>query len=160
MFVFGIDMPLPEILFVLILILLAALVFIVIQVLHMNKHMKILEDTTLQIRQYEEQEIEQVRRFETDMKKLEAEEAELFVTKVVPTVSKLENYVAVELLKGRNPEEIRGAITKKGINAELATKVVNSMTYYMDFFQKLPDKKVDTHVQAVNDMKVQMVKPK
>lgn len=158
MFVFGIDMPLGEILFVLVFLLIAALVFIIIQVLHMNKHMKILEDTTLQIRQYEEQEIDQVRRFETDMKNLEAEEAELFVTKVVPTVSKLENYVAAELLKGKDPEEIRGAIVKKGINAELATKVVNAMTYYMDFFQKLPDKKVDSHVQAASDIKVQMPK--
>ena len=154
MFVFGINIPLPEILFILVLLLIAALVFIIVQIWNTNKHMKILEETTLQIKQYEEQEIEQVRRFELDMKKLESEEAELFVTKVVPTVSKLENYVAVELLKGRQPEEIKGAITKKGINANLATKVVNGMTYYMDFFHKLPNKRVDKHVAAVKQMKV------
>ncbi len=160
MFVFGIDMPLPEMLFILVVLVLAAMVFIIIQIWHTNKHMRILENTTLQIRQYEEEEVEQVRRFETDMKKLEAEEAELFVTKVVPTVSKLENYVAVELLRGKDPEEIRGAIVKRGINPELATKVVNSMTYYMDFFQKMPDKKVDIHVAAANEMKASLPKAK
>jgi hypothetical protein len=88
------------------------------------------------------------------MQKLESEEAELFVTKVVPTVSKLENYVAVELLKGKAPEEIQAAIVKKGISEELATKVVNSMSYYLDFFHKLPDKKWDAHVGTVESMKV------
>jgi hypothetical protein len=160
MFVFGMDIPLPEILAILIFVLLVALVFIVYQIYHINRHMKILEDTTLQIRSYEEQEIEQVRRFETDVRKLEADEAELFVTKIVPTVSKLENYVAVELLKGSEPEAIKGAIIKRGISSELATKVVNSMTYYLDFFQKLPNRKVDSHVQAVSDMKVSMPKGK
>jgi hypothetical protein len=155
MFVFGLDLPIPEILFVVLVLLTAALIFILIQMRHISYHVKVLEDTTLQIRKDEEEQTESVRRFETDMQKLETDEAELFVTKIVPTVSKLENYVAVELMKGKDPEEIRANIVKKGINSELATKVVNSMTFYMDFFQKLPDKNVDKHIATVEQMKVQ-----
>ncbi len=154
MFVFGIDMPIPEMLFVLVLVLIIALVFIFIQMRNITYHIRILENTTLEIRKYEEQETDEVRRFETDMEKLESEEAELFVTKIVPTVSKLENYVAVELLKSKAPEDIKDAIVKKGISPELATKVVNSMTYYMDFFHALPDKNVDRHIAVVDQMKV------
>lgn len=150
----GLDLPIIEFLSVITLLLLAALVFIMLQMRSMNSHMKVLEDTTLEIKKSEEEETDTVRRFETDMQKLETEEAELFVTKVVPTVSKLENFVAVELLKGRDPEDIKASIVKKGISAELATRVVNSMTYYMDFFHKLPDKKWDTHVDTVASLKV------
>ena len=155
MFVFGVDLPIPEILFIVLVLLTIALVFIFMQMRHINRHMKILEDTTLEIKRAEEEETETVRRFETDMQKLESEEAELFVTKVVPTVSKLENYVAVELLKGKSADDIQAAIVKKGINSDLATKVVNSMTYYLDYFQKLPDKKWDAHINTVQSMKVQ-----
>lgn len=158
MFVFGIDIPLPEILFILVMMMIAGLAFIIYQIWHTNKHMRILEDTTLEIRKYEEQEMDQVRRFETDMKRFEAEEAELFVTKVVPIVSKLENYVASELLKGKQPEEIKGAIVKKGMNSDLATKVVNSMTYYMDFFNKMPKRRMENHEKAAQDMKARLPK--
>ena len=154
MYVFGINLPLPEILLVLILFLVAALIFILFQFNHINKHIQVLESTTLEIRKFEEQEMQQVQRFEIDMRKLEAEEAELFVTKVVPTVSKLENYVAVQLLKGKDPETIRGAITKKGISPELATRVVNSMSYYLAFFKKMPNKHMNTHFNTVNKMRV------
>jgi hypothetical protein len=150
----GLDLPIIEFLSIITLLLLAALVFILMQMRTMNRHMKVLEDTTMEIKRSEDEETDTVRRFETDMQKLESEEAELFVTKVVPTVSKLENFVAVELLKGRDPAEIQAAIVKKGISAELATRVVNSMTYYMDFFHKLPDKKWDAHVDTVAAMKV------
>lgn len=155
MFVFGIDIPLPEILFVLIVLLVAALVFIIYQMRYINKHVKVLEDTTLEIRKYEEQEMEQVRRFETDMKNFEADEAEMFVAKVIPTVSKLENYVSSELLKRKNPEAIKANLERRGIKPELAAQVINAMTYYLDFFQKLPKTHAKSHFNAVNRMRVQ-----
>jgi preprotein translocase subunit SecF len=154
MFVFGIDLPVPEMMVVLILILIIALVFIFFQMRSITYHIKVLEGTTLQIKQYETQEQDDVRRLDTDMSKLESEEAEMFVTKIVPTVSKLENFVAVELMKGKDPDDIQAAIVKKGISEELATKVVNGMTYYLDFFHKLPDKHVDKHLSIVDAMKV------
>lgn len=151
----GIDLPVIEFLTIITVFLFIGLVILFFQMRHINRHMKTLEDTTLEIRKYESEETDTVRRFEVDMEKLESEEAELFVTKVVPTVSKLENFVAVELLKGRDPETIRAAIVKKGISDELATKVVNSMTYYLEFFNKLPDRKWDQHVETVQGMKIQ-----
>lgn len=155
MFVFGLDLPIPEILFIVMVLLTVALIFILVQMRNISYHIRILESTTLEIRNAEEAETQTVRRFETDMQKLESDEAELFVTKIVPTVSKLENYVAVELMKGRDPEEIKANIVKKGISPELATKVVNSMTYYLDFFQKLPDQNVTKHISTVEGMKIQ-----
>jgi hypothetical protein len=151
----GIDLPVIEFLTIITILLFIGLLILFMQMRHINRHMKTLEDTTLQIARQEEEETATVRRFETDMQKLESEEAELFVTKVVPTVSKLENFVAVELLKGKEPADIKESIVKKGISDELATKVVNSMTFYLDFFNKLPDRKWDQHVNTVQSMKVQ-----
>jgi len=158
MFVFGIDIPLPEILFIALVLLLAAVIFTVIWMRNMNKHMKVLENTTLEIRRYEQQEIDQVKRFELDMQKLEADEAELFVGRVVPTVAKLENYVAVELMKNRSPEEVRGAIVKKGISADLATRVVNNMAYYLTAFNKMPARKVLAHHSTVKQLRIDLPK--
>lgn len=154
MFVFGIDIPLPEILFIVVILMAAGLVFLLVQMRHVNRHMTILEKTTLEIRKFEEQEMEQVREFQTDIKKLEADEAELFVTRIVPTVAKLENYVAAELLNNKDPEVIKQALVRRGINSELATKVVNSMTFYMDYFQKLPDRHVSTQLKTAEQIKV------
>lgn len=147
-------MPLPEILFILVLVGVVVVAFIGFLTWHINRHMKILEDATLDVKKVQEKERDSVRRLELDLQKLEASEAELFVTKVVPTVSKLENFVAVEMLKGKQPEEIKGAIVKKGINANLATKVVNSMSYYLDFFKKLPGQRVNAHIQTMGKMNV------
>lgn len=158
MYVFGIDLPVPEILLVMVIIFIIALIFIFIQMRNITYHIGVLEKTTFQIKQYEDQEQDEVRRLETDMAKLESDEAQMFVTKIVPTVSKLENYVTVELMKGRDPDDIKDAIVKKGISDELATRVISSMTYYLDFFHKLPDKKWDKHIDVVDDIKIQQPK--
>jgi len=154
MFVFGIDIPLPEILFIALLLLIVAVVLIIVHMRNMNKHMKFLEKTTLDIKKFEEQEMAQIRRFEIDVQKLEADEAAIFVGKILPTVAKLENYVGIELLKNRKPQEICGEITKKGISSDIATRVVNNMTYYLETFHKMPTRRKNLHHKIARQMRV------
>jgi len=154
MYVFSIDIPLPEILFIVVVLVVVALVFIIMQMRHVNRHMKILEDTTSQIRKFEEEELEQVKDFDVDLKKLEADEAELFITKVVPTVAKLENYATVELLNCKDTEAIKDAIVKRGIAESLATRLVNNVAFYLEFFHKTPDRNATQHFKAAEQMKV------
>jgi len=154
MYVFGIDIPLPEILFIVVLAVFIALGVVLFLLYHVNRHMRVLEDTTSQIRKFEEEELEQVKEFDVDIKKLEADESELFITKVVPTVSKLENYATVELLNGKDPEEIRAAIAKRGIDEQLATRVVNSVNFYLEFFHKMPDRNAAQHFKAADQIRL------
>jgi hypothetical protein len=92
MFVFGIDIPLPEILFIVILLVVVALVFIILQMRHVNRHMRVLEDTTSQIRKFEDE--------------------------------------------------------------ALATKVVNNVAFYLEFFHKMPDRAASQQLKAADQMRV------
>jgi hypothetical protein len=50
MFVFGINLPVAEILFVVLLLFIIALVIIIVQLGRMSNHIKVLDETTLEIR--------------------------------------------------------------------------------------------------------------
>lgn len=153
-FAFGMNLPVIEIMFVVALLFIIGLAFMIWQMIQQNKHMKILEQTTFEIKKYEEEEAAEVHRFEMDIKSLESDEAELFVAKVIPTVTKLENYVVAELMKGKDPLVVIDALTVKGIKKDLASKVVNAMAFYLDYYNKLPTKQHDTHIKTVKSLKV------
>ncbi len=160
MFVFGINIPLPEILFIALVLLIVVAVMVIINMRNMNRHMRILENQTLEIKRFEEQELSQVRRFEIDMQKFEADEASMFVGKVMPTVAKLENYAAVQLMKGSRPQDVRGEFVKRGIQSDLATRVVNNITYYLETFHKMPKRAEHTHHTAARKIQLRFPKAK
>ena len=153
-YVFGMNLPVIEIMFVVVLLFLVGIGFMIWQMIQQSRHIKILEQTTFEIKKYEEEEAAEVHRFEMDVKSLEADEAELFVAKVLPTVTKLENYVVAELLKGKNPQVIIDALALKGIKKDLAAKIVSSTAYYLDYYHKLPKKQHEDHVKTVQGLKV------
>ncbi|MBR9702423.1 hypothetical protein GOV10_00160 [Candidatus Woesearchaeota archaeon] len=153
-YILGIPVPILNSLAVMMIILLVLVIVMIWQMIQQSKHMKILEQTTFEIKKYEEEEAAEVHRFEMDIKSLESDEAELFVAKVIPTVTKLENYVVAELMKGKDPLVVIDALSVKGIKKDLASKVVNAMSFYLDYYNKLPMKQHDTHIKTVKSLKV------
>jgi len=51
-------------------------------------------------------------------------------------------------------EDVRAAIVKRGIDEQLATRVVNSVNFYLEFFHKMPDRNANAHFKAAEQMKV------
>lgn len=153
-YVFGMNLPIAEMMFIAIIIFIIGLIFMIWQIMQVNSHISILEKTTFEIKKYEEQEQSDVQRLETDVKKFENDEAELFVARVVPTVAKLENFVMAQLFRGQEPAKIVDVLVAKKIDKALATRVVNQVGYYLDYYNKLPKKKHDEHHGTVDALKV------
>ncbi len=151
-FVFGMDLPVLEVMVFLIVVMIGAIAFMAWQIINVGRHIKVLEGTTLEIRKYEDAEDAEVKRFESDVKTLETDEAELFLAKTIPTVVKLQNYAASELMRGREPQDILEALIAKNVKQDLATKVVNSMMFYLDYHHKLPKKQSETHAKAAEQL--------
>ncbi len=159
-YVFGINLPVAELMFVAVLFFLVGLAFMIWQTLQVKKHMEVLERTTFEIKKYEEQEQSEVERLESDIKNFETDEAELFVARVVPTIAKLENFVMAQLFHGKEPKAVIDVLVAKKIDKELATRVVNQVAYYLNFYHKLPQKKENDHHETVNKLQMPNVKGK
>lgn len=157
-YVFGINLPVMEILFLAMLLFIIGIIFVIIQMKNLKSHIKVLESTTLEIKRAEEEEMQKIKRFEMDISKLESEEAELFITKVIPTISKLENYVVSQMLEGVPAEKIKDDIVKRGIKEQLANKVINSVVFYLDFYSKLPKTYAAKQVSVANSIQKEMEK--
>lgn len=157
-FVFGMNLPIVEIMVLVVILFIVGLIFILWQIRQVDSHIKVLEQTTFEIKKYEEQEAAQVQRLDVDVKNFESEEAEMFVARVTPTIAKLENYVMAQLFWGKKPEQIVDMLVMKKIKKELAVKIVNQMSFYLDFYHKLPKKAHDEHHKAVAALS--MAKPR
>lgn len=153
-YVFGINLPVAELMFIAVLFFLVGLGFMIWQTLQVRKHMEVLERTTFEIKKYEEQEQSEVERLESDVKNFENDEAELFVARVVPTIAKLENFVMAQLFHGKEPEMVIDTLVAKKIDKELATRVVNQVAYYLNFYHKLPNKKENDHHATVSKLQM------
>ena len=159
-YVFGINLPIAELMFVAILFFLIGLGFMIWQMIQVNRHMQVLERTTFEIKQYEEQEQHEVERLEADVKNFENDEAELFVARVVPTVAKLENFVMAQLFHGKEPQMVIDILVAKKIDKNLATRVVNQVAFYLNFYHKMPKKKEDNHHGTVDKLQMPQAKGK
>lgn len=147
-YAFGIDIPVIEIMLVVTLLFLVGIGFMIWQVVTMRRHIGVLEKTTLQIEQYEEQEKCEVKRLETDIASFESDEAEFFLSKLIPSATKLENYAANLIMKGKSADEVVKVLTDKKIDKTLAVQVVNSVVFYLKYYDKTPQKQHDQHVQV------------
>ncbi len=131
MFVFGINLPVAEILFVTLLLFIIAMVFIVIQLLRMGKHIKVLDETTLEIRRYEEAEETTLRAQEMSVTKLAGSEKRR-VQEAGVAMAKLETKALVRLLEGAEPAALKSALQRNGVTDGMATRAVNNATYLLD----------------------------
>lgn len=131
MFVFGLNLPVAEILFVVLVLFIVALVFIIIQLTRMGRHVRVLDETTLEIRRYEEAEEVTLRTQETNVHELRPAEKKR-VESFADAMRKLETKAMKQLLSGEEPDEIKHAFLLKDVPESLATKVVNNTSYMLD----------------------------
>jgi len=153
-YVFGINLPVVEVLFIAIILFIVGLGFMIWQIIQVKRHMSVLERTTREIRQYEVQEESQVARLEIDVKNFETDEASMFVARVVPTVSKLENFAMAQLFKGMVPGKVVDTLVMKKVEKDLAIRVVNQVGYYLNYYHKLPKAKHDAQHTIVSNIQM------
>jgi hypothetical protein len=126
MFVFGISLPVVEILFVLLVLFIVALAVIIVQLVKMGKHIRVLDETTLEIRRYEEEEEVTLKPLTASVEEMTAPERRDFTRQFVPAVSGLCRAAAAKLLAGRSPESVKRARMARGIVEQVATRAVNN----------------------------------
>ncbi len=131
MFVFGINLPVAEILFVVLLLFIVALVFIIIQLGKMARSVRVLDETTLEIRRYEE--AEEVTLRGRDIEDVTAAEKRR-VSALARAVQKAEAKALKLLLDGVNAVEVRNRLIENGVPEHVATRVVNNASYWIDRF--------------------------
>jgi len=151
-FAFGINMPVIEIMLVVTLLFLVGIGFMIWQILMMRTHMEILEKTTKEIEEYEQEEKSDVQRFESDVRALESDEAEFFVSKLVPSVMKMQNYAAKQLVNGKQPDDVVKLLIQNKVEKTLANQIVSSVTFYLKTYDKLPQKQHDQHVKVAEKL--------
>jgi|GEM_PF-3123886 len=138
MFVFGINLPVAEILFVLLVLYVLAMVFIIVQIVKLGRHVRILDETTLEIRRYEETEEVTLRMLETHGKLSAAEKRRFNAFRAAAV--KLQERAAAKLAGGEAPAQIKQAFIAKGVPEHVATRAVNSAGYWLD--RRTSDKSV------------------
>ncbi|MBN1503110.1 hypothetical protein JW930_06195 [Candidatus Woesearchaeota archaeon] len=163
MFIFGINLPLPEILFLLALVYTFAIVYFAV---HLKKLEKMTQEETKEleelekIAQEEKSDIEammdtekkeemDITKFEKDIGELEEDTETLYLKKLVPDVYKLQNYVLWALKKGITPETIKQNLYSKGWkDKDLIDMVVADMSRYVKYYRdrkghvELPEVKI------------------
>lgn len=131
MFVFGINLPVTELLFVVLLLFIVAMAFIIVQLVKLGRHVRVLDDTTLEIRRYEEAEEVTLRAMETETEKLKPSEKKR-VQELYGAAAKLEGRVVGRLLAGEEPAEVKRDLMGAGIAEHAATRIINNASYWID----------------------------
>lgn len=152
-YVFGIDLPVIETMLIITLFFIIGVAFMIWQMLSMKKHIGVLESMTLDIRRYEEDEGKELQRFEQDISNFESSEAEFFLAKMLPSLTKLQNYAANRLLNGATTGEVLQELTKKKVKQDVAFRIVNNVGFYLQYFGKMPQKQNEQHIKAAAELK-------
>ena len=164
MFVFGVNFPLVEVFFILVLIFIVCLV-LVLHHLQRLQRMTTEERTELEelekLAQSEKKDIEQIKtfenmesvdlgKFEKDIVELEKETDVLYLKKLAPDLYKVQNYVLWGLQKGIPADTIKANLMKKGWkDNELIEMVIDDVLKYKGYYTsrkgevKIPLIKID-----------------
>jgi hypothetical protein len=124
MFVYGINLPVVEILFVTLVLVIIALAFIIIQLRAMAHHLNILDAKNLQIRRTEEEAERKVERYAP--RQWDAAARRAFSAQFFPRARNLERWAAERLLSGDSGEQVRDALVLRGVLDRVATRIVNN----------------------------------
>jgi hypothetical protein len=149
MFVFGINLPVAEILFVVLLLFIIALVIIIVQLGRMSNHIKVLDETTLEIRRYESEEEVALKGLEHDPELLTAQRKRSLNTQFLPALQQLEKKAVARLLDGETPTEVRNSFVVKGVNDAFATRAVNNAVFFVNKFQMHLERETKEHVAVL-----------
>jgi len=172
MIIFGMNLPLPEILLLMVFGVLGSLVLILIQLTKLQKmtseernELEQLEKLALQeqkdlqeIKQYEGMEAMDLRKFEKEILTLEEDTNTLYLKRLAPNVYKLQNYTLWALKKGMSPTEIKEKLLHKGWkDNELVEMVIDDTLKYMRYFK---DKGGKVDIPTVNvEETTKIIKP-
>jgi len=118
-------------LFVILVLFIVALVFIIIQLGKMTRHIRVLDETTLEIRRYEEAEEVTLRMLETEPQSLSLIERRRAQT-IHAAALKAEAKVFKQLLDGKEPVVLKHTLVANGALDHFATRVVNNASYWLD----------------------------
>ncbi len=151
MYAFGINLPVAEIMFVAMILLIVLLVVILVQLRKMSGHVKVLDQTTLEIRKYEDEEAITVKPLGTNADALTAVEKASFTKKYVVSAGRLEKKAAVELSKGADPVAVKTRFAAAGIPEDVATRAVNNAVFMLDRFAAVPRDRAETMAKRMND---------
>jgi len=131
MFVFGINLPVAEILFVVLLLFIVALAIIIVQLGRMRKNIRVLDETTLEIRRYEAEEEITLKTLNVQPAKLSAIE-QRNVQKLLANASREQKKLLGRLLKGEQPQAVKNSLVRGGMSDRHATKHVNDAIYWLN----------------------------
>jgi hypothetical protein len=141
MFVFGTNLPVAEILFVVLLLMLLALIIVIVQLVKMARHIRVLDETTLEIRRYEEAEEATLKPLEANLKAMDSEQRRQFAA-FLPGFTKLERAAVKRLLAGDSPQRVRQLFLERRVREPTATRAVNSATHHLNRFTLLSNGEV------------------
>jgi type IV pilus biogenesis protein CpaD/CtpE len=137
MFVFGINLPVAEILVVLMLLFIVAVVFIIVQLVKMGKQIRVLDETTLEIRRYESEEEITLKPLLANPAALSATEKRDFLRRFIPATNGLSRAAAVQLAAGKSPAGVKNALMDRGIAEPTATRAVNNAVVALNRYASL-----------------------
>ncbi len=137
MFVFGIDLPVAELLSVTLAAVIIALVIIIVQLVRMGRHIRVLDETTLEIRRYEEEEERTLKPLRASINRFSQAAKRFFTRAYAPGWSRLERRAATLLIEGRSPKEVKNLLLKRGLNEPVATRTVNQAVRVVERFASL-----------------------
>lgn len=135
MYVFGVNLPVVEILFIVVVLFVLALIVIIVQLYKMSRHIDILDDTTLQIRRHDEAQMMMVQRF--TLQGLSDSDIVDLRDKVLPAAERATMAVAQRLLSGEDPEAVKHYLMERGLTEVVATRLVNTVSFYVKEFGEM-----------------------
>lgn len=131
MFVFGINLPVAELLFVTLVLVSVTLIIIIVQLVKVAKHIKVLDETTLEIRRYEAEEDVTVKQLKTYVANLSPADRRR-VKASYARGAKLERKALKILLDGYEPAEAKNRLLGDGAPEDVATRAVNDAIFWID----------------------------
>ncbi|MEM4397930.1 MAG: hypothetical protein QW757_04900 [Candidatus Woesearchaeota archaeon] len=168
MYVFGLNLPLPEFFFILVIIFLVLLIIIVNQLQRLQRMTseeqqelyqleKLAEEEKKdldEIRKFETEENSDLNKFEKEIEELEEDTETLYLKRLAPDLYKIMNYVVWAKNKGYSNEQIKQNLESKGWkDNKLVDMVINDITKYKGYYKEdrsLIDKNENLEVSSTN----------
>lgn len=149
MIIFGMNLPLPELFFLLVVLFFIFLLMILFQLQRLQRMTteekdelaeleKLAQDEKAdleQIKSHESVQLVDLGKFEKEIMDLEEDTETLYLKKLAPELYKVQNYVLWALEKGQSPEQIRTSLLSKGWkDTKMVDMVITDMLKYKGYY--------------------------
>lgn len=146
MYVFGINLPVAEILLVMTILFFIGLIIVIVQLRSMGRHIRVLDETTLEIRRYEEDEELLLRHVDATTQKYAQKDVEKFHT----TVNTTEKKIQKALLAGTEPSMLKSLLVAEGLDEQMATRIVNNAAYVVEWYLDRDVSDLEKRLRKIN----------